>query len=107
MALAAPRIVSKSVIYDAVYGMAEDQPFDKVIDVYICRIRKKIEEMSPSDDPHIRTVRGRGYKLAPEGAGVPAEAPIRARFATYSSGSSVAIGARCRRSWPGAGSRAA
>lgn len=94
IALAAPRIVSKSVIYDAVYGMAEDQPFDKVIDVYICRIRKKIEEMSPSDDPHIRTVRGRGYKLEPEGAGVPAEAPIRARFATYSSGSSVAIGAR-------------
>ncbi len=65
IALAAPRVVSKSVIYDAVYGMAEDQPFDKVIDVYICRIRKKIEEMSPSGDPHIRTIRGRGYKLAP------------------------------------------
>ncbi|MGR3322017.1 MAG: winged helix-turn-helix domain-containing protein [Pseudooceanicola sp.] len=68
IALAAPRIVSKSVIYDAVYGMAEDQPFDKVIDVYICRIRKKIEEMSPAGDPHIRTIRGRGYKLDPERA---------------------------------------
>ncbi len=66
IALAAPRIVSKSLIYDAVYGMEEDQPFDKVIDVYICRIRKKIEEMSPSNDPHICTIRGRGYKLAPE-----------------------------------------
>ena len=66
IALAAPRIVSKSVIYDAVYGMSEDQPFDKVIDVYICRIRKKIEEMSPGSDPHIRTIRGRGYKLDPE-----------------------------------------
>ncbi len=66
IALAAPRVVSKSVIYDAVYGMAEEQPFDKVIDVYICRIRKKIEEMSPAGDPHIRTIRGRGYKLDPE-----------------------------------------
>ncbi|GGG67701.1 hypothetical protein GCM10011415_13470 [Salipiger pallidus] len=67
IALAAPRVVSKSRIYDAVYGMADDQPFDKVIDVYIHRIRKKIEEMSPLGDPHIRTIRGRGYKLSPEG----------------------------------------
>ena len=36
------RVISKAAIYDAVYGMAEDQPFDKVIDVYICKIRKKI-----------------------------------------------------------------
>ncbi len=76
IALAAPRVVSKSVIYDAVYGMAEDQPFDKVIDVYICRIRKKIEEMSPSGNPHIRTIRGRGYKLAPGAEpSLEAEAP--------------------------------
>nr|WP_274705717.1 response regulator transcription factor [Salipiger pentaromativorans] len=73
IALAAPRVVSKSRIYDAVYGMAEEQPFDKVIDVYICRIRKKIEEMSPLGDPHIRTIRGRGYKLAPES---PDEQPV-------------------------------
>ena len=68
LSLAAPGIVSKSVIYDAVYGMSEAQPFDKVIDVYICRIRKKIEEMSLSGDPHIRTIRGRGYKLSIEAA---------------------------------------
>ncbi len=68
IALAAPRVVSKSRIYDAVYGMADDQPFDKVIDVYIHRIRKKIEEMSPLGDPHIRTLRGRGYKLDPDDA---------------------------------------
>lgn len=94
IALAAPRVVSKSVIYDAVYGMAEDQPFDKVIDVYICRIRKKIEEMSPAGDPHIRTIRGRGYKLEPEAAAAFERRPVRAGFATYSSGSSAAIGAR-------------
>lgn len=98
IALAAPRVVSKSVIYDAVYGMAEDQPFDKVIDVYICRIRKKIEEMSPSADPHIRTIRGRGYKLEPDAAaaafpGAPAPA-VRSGFSTYSSGTRAAISAR-------------
>ncbi|MGY3439974.1 winged helix-turn-helix domain-containing protein [Marinovum sp. KMM 9879] len=77
IALAAPRVVSKSRIYDAVYGMADDQPFDKVIDVYIHRIRKKIEEMSPLGDPHIRTLRGRGYKLAPaELAGSVAPVPL-------------------------------
>lgn len=75
IALAAPRVVSKSRIYDAVYGMADDQPFDKVIDVYIHRIRRKIEEMSPLSDPHIRTLRGRGYKLDPAEA-EPANGPL-------------------------------
>ncbi|WP_375689973.1 winged-helix domain-containing protein [Pseudooceanicola sp. LIPI14-2-Ac024] len=96
IALAAPRIVSKSVIYDAVYGMAEDQPFDKVIDVYICRIRKKIEEMSPSGDPHIRTMRGRGYKLDPEVVSLAdqREAATGAMRVTYTPGNSAALGAR-------------
>ena len=85
IALAAPRVVSKSVIYDAVYGMAQDQPFDKVIDVYICRIRKKIEEMSPLGDPHIRTIRGRGYKLSPESEAETAQdRPARLRVAAGS-----------------------
>ncbi len=43
LALNAHRVISKAAIYDAVYGMADDQPFDKVIDVYICKIRKKID----------------------------------------------------------------
>ncbi len=33
LVLNACRVVSKGSIYDAVYGMSEDQPFDKVIDV--------------------------------------------------------------------------
>ena len=61
----ANKVISKSAIYDAIYGMEEDQPFDKVIDVYICKIRKKIDAVAPDGDSHIETVHGRGYKFAP------------------------------------------
>ncbi|MWD28474.1 DNA-binding response regulator [Aquicoccus sp. SCR17] len=63
LVLNARRVISKAAIYDAVYGMAEDQPFDKVIDVYICKIRKKISEASLTGGQYIETVHGRGYKL--------------------------------------------
>ncbi|EAR51750.1 two-component transcriptional regulator [Oceanicola granulosus HTCC2516] len=66
LALNPNRIVSKAAIYDAVYGMAEEQPLDKVIDVYICKIRKKIDAAAVSGRPYIETVYGRGYKLTAE-----------------------------------------
>lgn len=65
LALNANRVISKAAIYDAVYGMADDQPFDKVIDVYICKIRKKIDAASDTGHQYIETVYGRGYKFAP------------------------------------------
>lgn len=65
LALNAPRVVSKAAIYDAVYGMAEEQPFDKVIDVYVCKIRKKIASAAGAGHSYIETVHGRGYKLTP------------------------------------------
>lgn len=65
LALNASRVVSKAAIYDAVYGMAEEQPFDKVIDVYICKIRKKIASAAGGGHRYIETVHGRGYKLSP------------------------------------------
>ena len=63
LVLNARKVISKAAIYDAVYGMAEDQPFDKVIDVYICKIRKKIGQAAVSGHDYIETVHGRGYKL--------------------------------------------
>lgn len=67
LALNAHKVVPKAAIYDAVYGMVEDQPFDKVIDVYICKIRKKIDAAAKSGHRYIETVHGRGYKMsAPE-----------------------------------------
>ncbi|WP_407496445.1 winged helix-turn-helix domain-containing protein [Pseudooceanicola sp. MF1-13] len=64
LVLNAGRVVSKGSIYDAVYGMSEDQPFDKVIDVYICKIRKKIDQAAESGHNYIETVHGRGYKFS-------------------------------------------
>jgi len=69
LALNARRVVSKAAIYDAIYGMAEEQPFDKVIDVYICKIRKKIASAAGGEHRYIETVHGRGYKLSSPGAG--------------------------------------
>ncbi len=66
LALNEGRVISKDSLYDAVYGMSDNQPFDKVIDVYICKLRAKIQLVS--DQKYIETVYGRGYKLAePEG----------------------------------------
>lgn len=57
------RVISKGAIYDAVYGMDDDQPFDKVIDVYICKLRKKISAATEDGHKYIETVYGRGYKF--------------------------------------------
>jgi len=68
LALKSGKTISKSSIYDAIYGMNTDQPFDKVIDVYICKLRKKIATAAESGCQYIQTVRGRGYRFsAPEG----------------------------------------
>ncbi len=64
LAMSAGRVVSKASIYDAVYGLAEVPPFDKVVDVYICKIRKKLDASAPSGGRYIETVPGRGYRLS-------------------------------------------
>lgn len=74
LALNSNKVISKNAIYDAVYGMSADQPFDKVIDVYICKLRKKIAAAAASGSQYIETIHGRGYKLsAPEQFEIPAE----------------------------------
>jgi two-component system cell cycle response regulator CtrA len=76
LALNANRVISKAAIYDAVYGMDDTQPFDKVIDVYICKIRKKIGSTADSGRQYIETVYGRGYKFSAD-EGEEAEAATR------------------------------
>ncbi|TDE38886.1 response regulator transcription factor [Antarcticimicrobium sediminis] len=76
LALNSNKVISKNAIYDAVYGMSADQPFDKVIDVYICKLRKKIAAAASSGAQYIETVHGRGYKLsAPDEFDLPAPKP--------------------------------
>lgn len=64
LALNSNKVISKDAIYDAVYGSSIEQPFDKVIDVYICKLRKKIASASESGWQYIETVQGRGYRLS-------------------------------------------
>jgi two-component system cell cycle response regulator CtrA len=64
LALNASKVVPKSAIYDAVYGISEMPPFEKVIDVYICKIRKKLDASMPGGGRYIETVPGRGYRFS-------------------------------------------
>lgn len=79
LALNHRRVVSKERIYEAVYGLSGSDPLDKVIDVYICKLRKKITQATGGK--YIETVYGRGYKLeAPtEHDEAEAAAPLAAR----------------------------
>lgn len=57
MAMNKGRVLTKGTIYDHIYT-GPDQPFDKIIDVYICKLRKKLDIADC-----LVTVHGRGYRL--------------------------------------------
>ena len=54
------RVLSRTRILNQVWGYSED-PLTNVVDVYIARLRRKIN--MPGRDPLIDTVRGHGYRL--------------------------------------------
>ena len=54
-------VVSKESFLDHLYG-GMDEPEMEIIDVFICRLRKKIENAGASH-PFIETVWGRGYRV--------------------------------------------
>ena len=56
------RVMSRTRILDAVWGYSTD-PLTNVVDVYIRRLRAKIDD--DHDTPLIKTVRGYGYKIDP------------------------------------------
>ena len=58
------KVFSRERILNRVWGYAED-PLTNVVDVYIRRLRSKIEEEAAA--PLIKTLRGIGYKLDPSG----------------------------------------
>lgn len=62
LAMRVGRVVAKEAVYDSVYGLNDAQPYDKVIDVYICKLRKKLADAT-GGEKYIETVYGRGYKL--------------------------------------------
>jgi hypothetical protein len=56
----APRI-TKEMFLNQLYG-GMDEPEQKIIDVFICKLRKKLAEASGGKN-YIETVWGRGYAL--------------------------------------------
>jgi two-component system cell cycle response regulator CtrA len=62
-------VVSKEAFVNHLYG-GENEPDLKIIDVYICKLRKKLAEATGGDH-YIETVWGRGYILR-----VPVEAAL-------------------------------
>jgi two-component system cell cycle response regulator CtrA len=63
--------ISQEIIVNHLYG-GMDQPVLKVIDVFICRLRKKLVQLTGGEH-YIETARGRGYALRdPEGTGAGA-----------------------------------
>ena len=54
--------VSKEQFLNHLYG-GMDEPEVKIIDVFLCKIRRKIEKLSHNKKGYIQTVWGRGYIL--------------------------------------------
>ena len=67
------RVVTRQGLMAAVYQCAADEPDIKIIDVFICKIRKKLRRMFPYEVARIRTERCQGFSwigppIEPEGA---------------------------------------
>ena len=67
--LRALRAVGPNVLHHeramlALYGMWEDMPEQKIIDVFICKLRRKL--MEAQAQIRIKTVWGRGWRMTPE-----------------------------------------
>ncbi len=54
--------LSKEVFLNNLYGASIEEPDMKIIDVFVCKLRKKISQ-ALNQDNYIKTVWGRGYVL--------------------------------------------
>ncbi|MGV3279105.1 response regulator transcription factor [Rickettsiales bacterium LUAb2] len=62
LALRKGKTVSKESLLDALYN-GLDEPEPKIIDVFICKLRKKFKKMSKNSHHYIETIWGQGYNL--------------------------------------------
>lgn len=76
LALEVGHPVSRSQIYETIYGLAEKKPFANVIDRHLCNIRRKIGVIDPDAANMLRTFPGRGYALAPAEMGKICREPV-------------------------------
>jgi len=71
--------VTKEQLMDAIYGGADDEPAIKIIDVLVCKVRRKIVAVTGGLDV-VETIWSRGFRFVPEGFR-PALNPTRTRRA--------------------------
>ena len=70
------RVLTRDQLLDAVYGQDEAEVLDRTVDVHIGRLREKLGD--DADRPrYVATVRGVGYRTAPEPAETAAADPSR------------------------------
>ena len=62
LALRTGSTLTKETFLNHLYGGLDDEPDAKIIDVFICKLRKKLANASGGQD-YIETVWGRGYAL--------------------------------------------
>lgn len=75
LALKKGAVVSREMLMDHLYGGPEE-PVAKVIDIHVCRIRRKLSEVA-SGRAALRTVWGLGFALSASGA-AQGSAPVAA-----------------------------
>ena len=54
--------VSKETCISQLYGVMDEPPDSKIIDVFLCKMRRKMKELTKGED-YIQNIRGRGYIL--------------------------------------------
>lgn len=59
------QVLSKEQILNHLYNAIDDEPELKIIDVFVCKLRKKIEKYT-NGEQYIKTIWGSGYKLSDE-----------------------------------------
>lgn len=65
---AGDRVLSQEALLRSIYGLQMDEPEIKIIDVFVCKLRKKLKPLGVE----IQTVWGSGYRLLPLAGGNPA-----------------------------------
>ncbi len=61
------RVLSRDQLLDAVYGHGEADILDRTIDAHVRRLRAKLGD-DPDRPRYVATVRGVGYRAAPDTA---------------------------------------
>lgn len=67
LALNAGRMVTKDSLFQRLYGLDDNPPLSKVVEVHVCTLRKKLAAATGSGWNYIETVKRRGYRLTAPG----------------------------------------